>query len=106
EYGSLFTAAGEGSALPDHDEIFGRMIARSPVVLGAIATDGPTGGRVPPQPAGIAISGGGGEIRPAIEWFRGAIPNLAVLSQGAAGVGAIVLARNEGEIVRRVPLVI
>ncbi len=112
DYGGLFASidkgqTGDGSeALPDHDAIFGWMISQTPVVLGAIATDDSTGGRLPPKPVGMAISGGGGDIRPSIEWFRGAIVNLPVLSKGASGVGTVVLAKDEGTIIRRVPLIV
>ena len=99
----LFEGRGE---LPDHDLIFGDMIAQTPVVLGMIATDAPLETRVPPQPSGIAVSGDGGDIRPVLEFFRGAVPNLSVLSDRAAGIGSIALAKNEGSIIRRVPLIV
>lgn len=103
--GKMAALAGGGAELPDHDRLFAGTIAQTPVVLGAIATDDDTAGRLPPRPGGIAISGGG-DIRRAIEWFRNAIPNLEVLDADAIGVGTTVLAKTEGTVVRRVPLIV
>ncbi len=94
------------NALPDHDDELSWMISQTPTVLGTIPTDAPLDDRMPPQPKGIAVSGDGGDIRPVIEWFEGAIPNLAVLSRAAKGVGTIALAKDEKSVIRNVPLVV
>lgn len=94
------------NALPDHDEELSWMISQTPTVLGTIPTDRPLDDRMPPQPKGIAISGDGGDIRPIVEWFQGAIPNLEVLSRSASGVGTIALAKDEKAVIRRVPMIV
>lgn len=92
------------AALPDHDEVLAKILAQTPVVLGMIPGDEETG-RLPPVKAGISVSGAGGRITPLLQYFPGATTNLPLLSESAAGIGAISLARDEGEVIRRVPLV-
>ncbi len=96
----------EENALPDHDADLSWMISQTPTIVGTIATDNPLTERMPPQPKGIAVSGDGGDIRPIVQWFEGATPNLEVLSRSASGVGTIALAKDEGTIIRRVPLIV
>ncbi|MEO1490679.1 MAG: adenylate/guanylate cyclase domain-containing protein [Pseudomonadota bacterium] len=96
----------EQNALPDHDADLSWMISQTPTIVGTIATDNPLTDRMPPQPKGIGVSGDGGDIRPVVQWFEGATPNLEVLSRSASGVGTIALAKDEGTIIRRVPLIV
>ncbi|MFK7944248.1 MAG: CHASE2 domain-containing protein, partial [Paracoccaceae bacterium] len=110
-FGDEYAFAAEGleslggdDGMPDHDEIFSWMISQTPVVLGTIPTDAPQSDLVPPRPVGMAVSGDGGDLTEVIEWYEGATVNLPQLSEGALGVGAISLSKDDRGIVRRVPL--
>ncbi len=87
--------------LRDHDAVFGAAIAESPVVLGVVLNNDPSGSR-PPTRAGISWSGS--DPRPAIPAFASANVNLPILSHSASGVGNFSLGTERADVIRRVPL--
>lgn len=88
--------------LPDHDRLFADAMSRANVVLGFATSRSPNDTR-PVAKAGLAFVG----VKPTdvLARFRGAVANLAVLDEAAAGVGGINLsARDRSGIVRRIPM--
>ncbi len=90
------------NSLPDHDASFAQAMQATPTVLGFVATRAPNATR-PTVKAGLAVVG----VTPTqvLPPFRGAVSNLPLLDQAAAGTGAINLsARDDSGVVRRLPM--
>src|SRR5216683_550064 len=88
--------------LPDHDRRFAEAIASGPVVL-SMALVGSEGRGAPTTKAGIALVGA--DPARSVAQFPGAINNLPKLEDAAKGVGSFSTTGEDGEIVRRVPLI-
>lgn len=91
------------ASLPDHDKVFADAMAKTNAVLG-FAVTGRTNTVRPQAKAGLAFVG----VQPTdvLDPFPGAITNLPVLDQAAAGVGGVnVSSRDRSGIVRRIPMV-
>ncbi|MBI5622364.1 MAG: adenylate/guanylate cyclase domain-containing protein [Elusimicrobia bacterium] len=89
-------------ALPDHDRLLGQELSRSPVVLGAVLT-AESNASVPVVKAAFGFSGE--DPAPYVIPFDGAVKNLPVLEETAAGSGAFNSITDSDGIIRRVPLV-
>ncbi|MCG6203384.1 adenylate/guanylate cyclase domain-containing protein [Rhodopseudomonas sp. HC1] len=89
-------------SLPDHDTTFAQAMQTTPTVLGFAASRVPNTSR-PTVKTGLAVVGvTPTQVLPA---FRGAVSNLPLLDQAAAGIGAINLsARDSAGVVRRLPM--
>ncbi len=85
--------------VPPHDSQFAAAIEGRAVVL---SVAGGADGAVPAPKAGIAVTGA---LPSALVQFEGAIGNLPELTQAAAGLGTIILARDGDGITRSVPMV-
>lgn len=108
EYGNLFEALQRASdenatPVPDHDAIFAEALARYPTVIGVIPSDDP-GEREVPIKKRIQPLGPTGAAMPVTRWPY-AINSRPILSEAASGIGLISLARDEGQTIRRVPIV-
>jgi adenylate cyclase len=90
------------ASLPDHDRLFAEAMRITPVVLG-FADNNLANESRPPIKAGLAFVGvNPTDVLPA---FRGAVSNLPILNEAAAGIGGINLSsRDRSGIVRRVPM--
>ncbi|HEX4766543.1 MAG TPA: adenylate/guanylate cyclase domain-containing protein [Lichenihabitans sp.] len=90
-------------ALPDYDRQLAATLARGRVVTGygLIAA---ANGKAPVLTAGIGMIG---SAQPAGLWdYAGAVPNLPMLDEAAAGQGSFTIAgAGRDEIIRRLPLV-
>ena len=90
------------ASLPDHDRLFAEAMGKTSVVLGFAASNLENNTR-PPIKTGLAFVGA--KPTEVLLPFRGAISNLPVLNNAAAGVGGINLSsRDRSGIVRRVPM--
>lgn len=90
--------------IPDHDEVFAKVIAQAPVVLAFGLTNKPLS-RLPALKTGFLEHGAGKDrtvdhIRPV---FKGAVVNLPVLEKAARGNGCFNMGAEWDNIVRRVP---
>lgn len=95
------TIAG-GGALPDYDAELARTLARGRVVTGYVLLPTPNG-RAPEVANGVSVLGAGEP--PALQAFRGAVPNLAAFDHAAAGQGSFSIADDDADqTVRRLPL--
>ncbi len=100
----VFAEADRSSPAPGaHDRTFAAAIGRAPVVTGFILIH-KEGARLPRPKAAFAY--GGGDPRPFVPAFSGAVTNLPELEARAAGNGALNWAAGRDQIVRRVPLVL
>ncbi len=96
-------------ALPDHDAVFARSLARSDAVLGFSLRGRPAGGsavaaRMPLPKAHFIVSG---QAQP--DWllhFDDAVTALPAFEQSARGNGALNFVPDGDGVVRRVPLVL
>lgn len=89
-------------SLPDHDASFAQAMQATPTVLGFAAISARNTAR-PTVKTGLAVVG----VTPTqvLPPFRGAVANLPLLDQAAAGIGAINLsARDRAGVVRRLPM--
>lgn len=89
-------------SLPDHDTSFAQAMQTTPTVLGFAATRLANTTR-PTVKTGLAVVG----VTPTavLPPFRGAVSNLPLLDEAAAGIGAINLsARDSAGVVRRLPM--
>jgi len=89
--------------LPDHDAMFAEAIARANVVMGIVLTHTP-GERLPEPLWTLEVAGG--NPRPFLPQFSGAIMNLPALERGAAGRGTFNLVPESDGIVRRIHLLL
>lgn len=88
--------------LPDNDKLFAAAMGKTNAVLG-FATRGTKNSERPASKAGLAFVG----VKPTdvLRPFGGAIANLPMLEEAAAGVGGINLsARDRSGIIRRIPM--
>ena len=93
------------AALPDNDAELGAAFTAAPTVLGmAPSFEEPAGGG-PPVPA-APIRALGGDPRPFLQSFPGAVRSLPVITAGETGTAALVGNPDRDGIVRRVPLVV
>ncbi len=90
------------AALADHDELFGKTLARTPSILGVFLSPEANAAR-PPVKAGFAFSGS--PPLSAVPAYRGAQVPLPVLSAGAAGDGFVTIGGAGDSIIRSVPLI-
>jgi adenylate cyclase len=90
------------SRFPDHDEIFARVLAQSPSVLGFAAVPGTTKAW-PPTRSGLAFTGT--DPKTVLAPIQGAAASLPILNDAARGIGGISLNTAEtGGVVRRIPM--
>ncbi|HEY6256260.1 MAG TPA: adenylate/guanylate cyclase domain-containing protein [Xanthobacteraceae bacterium] len=89
-------------ALPDYDRRFADAIAAGPVILamGLIGSEQPG---VPMEKAGIALIGA--DPARSLTQFPGAVINLPMLEAAAKGIGSFSITGEDGETIRRVPLI-
>ena len=87
--------------LPDYDRRFAEAIASGPVVL-SIALVGSEGRGAPATKAGFALVGAWPTRT--VAQFPGAITNLPELEDAAKGVGSFSITGEDGETIRRIPL--
>ena len=90
------------SNLPDHDKLFAAAMGRTGTVLGFASSNSANGTR-PATKAGLAFVG----VKPTdvLAPFKGALANIGVLEEAAAGVGGINLSqRDRSGIIRRIPM--
>lgn len=90
------------SRLPDHDRILAKAFSKTKVVAG-FSLIGEANAFVPAVKAGFAY--GGDSPLMYLQDFPGAVINLPVLEEAAAGNGNFGLANERDGIIRRVPLV-
>ncbi|MGO3934080.1 CHASE2 domain-containing protein [Rhodopseudomonas pseudopalustris] len=88
-------------SLPDHDQSFAQAMRKTPTVLGFAAHRFANATR-PSVKAGLAAVG----VTPSavLPPFQGAVSNLPLLDEAAAGVGAINLSARDSGVVRRLPM--
>jgi adenylate cyclase len=89
-------------ALPDHDAIFARALAKTPAVLGFIAAAAPS----PPPALPARFVDVGQRQAKALHGFPGAVSVLPQLAAVASGLGAFNFVPDGDGILRRVPLVL
>ena len=90
------------ASLPDHDQLFADAMRKTNAVLG-FASGRSQNGMRPAAKAGLAFVG----VKPTevLTPFRGAVANLPVLEEAAAGVGGINLSsRDRSGVIRRIPM--
>jgi adenylate cyclase len=96
-------------ALPDHDAVLARALARAPAVLGFPMTyDVTAGARAPIIRPGFATAGDAQSVdpRPFLTVYGSAVANLATLESSAAGQGDFTVDFDHDGVIRRVPLVV
>jgi adenylate cyclase len=90
------------ASLPDHDRMFADAMGKTPTILGFAASRSKSEAH-PAMKAGLAFVG----VKPTdvLVPFSGAVANLSVLEEAAAGVGGInVSSRDRSGVVRRIPM--
>lgn len=90
------------ASLPDHDKMFADAMGKTPTVLGFAASRSKNEIR-PAMKAGLAFVG----VKPTevLAPFTGAVANLPVLEEAAAGIGGInISSRDRSGVVRRIPM--
>ncbi len=90
--------------IPDHDEVFAKVIAKAPVVLAFGLTNEPHK-ELPALKAGFLEHGSGKDRAVEYVWpvFKGAVVNLPGLEKAATGNGCFNMGAEWDQIVRRVP---
>lgn len=91
--------------IPDHDEVFAKVITHAPVVLAFGLINEPNK-KIPASKAGNSWHGGSMDDKPAdhIEpKYKGAVVDLPILEQAAKGNGCFNMGTEWDNIVRRVP---
>lgn len=97
------TLAGELDASKlDNDVVLGEAIGRNPTVMGLLLS--PTVSGTPPAPK-AGVSFGGADPASYLPLSGGAVRNLPVLDEPAAGVGVLNFRPQLDGIVRRVPMI-
>jgi adenylate cyclase len=89
-------------ALPDHDAVFARALAKAPVVLGFVAAAEPS---PPPALPARFVDVGQRQVK-TLHGFPGAVSVLPPLAAAATGLGAFNFVPDGDGILRRVPLVL
>lgn len=90
--------------LPDHDSVLAAQIAQGRVVTGFVLTQDGIDGDAPTAPVGVATTGG--DPRPFLPAFRGAVRALPALEAAAAGNGSLNVSQDNDGALRRMPLMI
>ena len=90
------------ASLPDNDELLGQAFARNGVTAGFVLTNSTDEAPAPPK-TGFAFAGQNPEAY--LMSFAGAVQNLPVLTENAAGLGFFSFPPSPDGIVRTVPLV-
>ncbi len=91
--------------IPDHDDVFAKVISHSPVILGFALTN-EKNKKVPASKAGISHRGGSIDDNPSkyiFPVFKGAVLDLPPLEKAAKGNGCFNIDLEWDNIVRRVP---
>ena len=91
----------EIAALPDHDAIFGDVMATTPTVAGYFLTRQKNDAR-PVEAAGVVVSGT--PPLEALPAFSGAIPTLPIIAGRAPGAGFVSIIGDRDGIIRAAPL--
>jgi len=97
-----FLKALQAVDLPDHDETLAQAIGRGGVVTVFLPAETPSS--TPHRQAGLAFVGGDPLVF--APQFQGAIVNLPILEQAAAGNGALTVFPDLDGVVHRLPLVV
>jgi adenylate cyclase len=100
---ALKAVADQLRRLPSHDQRLAESIAKAPVVVG-FAAEAQTKALLGPARAGFAIAGD--DPVAFVPGFPGAVSSLEMLSEKAAGLGAVNWLPERDQIVRRVPLLV
>jgi adenylate cyclase len=87
--------------LPDYDRRFAEAIASGPVVL-SVAMVGSERPAAPAVKAGFALVGD--DPAQSVAQYPGAVTNIPMLEAAAKGLGSFSITGDDGETVRRVPL--
>lgn len=96
-------AAAGGGAMEDFDQRFAAALAQAPTVTG-FALVNRAEGAPPARHAGFAFVGG--DPRPFVPGYAGAVNSLPLLERAAAGNGALNVGIAAGGVIRRVPLLL
>lgn len=99
----LAPMVGAASKLPSNDERLAAAIAAAPAVVG-FAADESSPGKPPAARASFAIAGD--DPKQFVPRYSGAINSLAILSEGASGLGAVNWLPQRDQVIRRVPLLV
>jgi len=91
----------EIAALPDHDALFGEVVASTPTVSGYFLTRQENSAR-PVEAAGIVTAGT--PPLEALPGFSGSIPTLPLIAGRAAGAGFVSIIGDRDGIIRAAPL--
>jgi len=91
------------AVLPEHDQIFADMIAKTPVVTGFVLTN-KKNDKVPEEKGTFAIAGD--DPKPFVLGFEGAVVNLPQIEDAAPGNGAFNSTPEGDLVVRRVPMLL
>ena len=94
---------GEASKLASNDERLAAAIANAPVVLGLAGAAASTKPLAPPR-ARFAFAGD--DPQGFVPHFKGGIGSLPILSEHAAGIGAVNWIPFRDQVIRRVPLLV
>lgn len=88
--------------IPDNDAVLAEAIARTTVVVGFFPEAQSARG-LPPVKAGFAVAGDR-EPHDVVPQITTSVMNLPAIQENAAGIGAITLGADAGDVVRRVPM--
>lgn len=91
----------EIAALPDHDVLFGEVMATTPTVAGYFLTRQKNDAR-PAEGAGVVVSGT--PPLEALPAFNGSIPTLPIIAGRAPGAGFVSIIGDRDGIIRAAPL--
>ena len=94
---------GEASKLASNDERLAAAIAKAPVVLGLA---GAAASGKPPPPPRARFAFAGDDPQKFVPHFAGGIGSLAILTEHAAGIGAVNWIPFRDQVIRRVPLLV
>jgi adenylate cyclase len=94
---------GEASKLASNDERLAAAIAKAPVVLGLAGAAAST---KPPAPPRARFAFAGDDPQGFVPHFKGGIGSLPILSEHAAGIGAVNWIPFRDQVIRRVPLLV
>jgi len=100
---ALAPMVGAASTLPSNDQMLADAIATAPVVLGFAGAARSTR-TLPPPRARFAFAGD--DPQAFVPHFAGGIASLPVLSEHAAGLGAVNWLPRRDQVIRRVPLLV
>lgn len=92
--------------LPDNDAAFAGMLRRTRVVLAEAPVGRPVGNIEESKPVKTAVAEIGGDPRPYLVAYQGAVRNLPEIEAAAQGLGSITLFPEFDGVARRVSLVV